>query len=471
MYHEIDGPMMISRPGSRIHRMAARLLVALTLFAAMAPGMARADDSMSLIRDAETEQLIRSYAMPVWKAAGLDPQAVRVYIINSNEINAFVAGGQNLFLYTGLILKMDTPNQLIGVIAHETGHMAGGHLARRDEWMSKMKWPMIVTMLLGVGAMAGGSAGAGGAVLTGAQQIGQRMAASYTRTQEASADQAAATYLLRTHQSARGLAEVLDKLASEELIATRDIDPYVLDHPLSPERIDALQDRIDSSPYRDAKDPAERQAAHDRMKAKLYGFLQDPMRVLRTYPLSDTGIPAHYARAVAYHRAAQEDAAMREMDALLKAMPNNPYFWELKGQILFESGHVREAVAPYQKAVDLAPNAGLLRVGLGQAMVATEDPALSKAAIAQLNAALVTEEDYPFAWQQLAMAYGEVGNDAMASLASGESAVLTGKLPEAKFHAQRALRMLPAGSPDALRAQDLLDQVKDLAKQKRRGIL
>jgi predicted Zn-dependent protease len=456
-------------PARRSRRAVARLLMALTLFASVAPRPAAADDEkISMIRDAETEQLIHSYAEPLWKAAGLDPDAVHFYIIGSNEINAFVAGGQNLFLYTGLILKTDTPNQITGVIAHETGHMAGGHLARREEWMSRMKWPMIVSMLLGIGAAVGGSGGAAGAVLTGSQQIGQRMMAAYSRTQEASADQAGATFLQQAHESGAGLVQVLRKLQNEELLATRDIDPYVIDHPLSEDRIAALEDRVQSSRYYNKKDSPEAQAAYDRMKAKLYGFLQDPARVLVTYPTTNNSIPARYARAVAYHRSAQEGAAMREMDALLTAMPKNPYFWELKGQILFESGHVREAIAPYQKAVDLNPTAGLLRVGLGQAMVATEDPALTKAAIGQLNAALLTEHDYPFAWRQLAMAYAEENNEGMASLASGESAILNGQVPEAKLHARRAMRLLPEGSPDWMQANDILREAENLAKEERR---
>ena len=446
----------------------AGVLLLISLLALTGGPAARArEERLSFIRDAETEQLIRSYAVPIFKAAGLDADAVRVFLVNHNEINAFVAGGQNLFLFTGLILATDTPNQLRGVIAHETGHIAGGHLARLDAQMNSLSVPMILSYVLGAAAMVGGAGQAGIAILAGGGHIGQRNMLQFTRTQEAAADQAGVSFLERAHESGRGMLEVFEKLSGQEL-AARNIDPYVLDHPLSTQRIAALQERVDASPYRDVKDPPVLQARHDIMKAKLYGFLKEPMVTLRKYPLSDKSIAARYARAVAYHRGAQHDAAMREMDSLLTEKPDDPFFWELKGQILFESGRVREAIAPFQKALDLAPEIPLLRVNVAQAMIATEDPGLSKPAIAQLEVALQTERENPFAWRQLAMAYGQGGNEALASLATAEGQLLTGHLSEAKFHAQRASRLLPKDSPDWLRASDILREVNRLAKQNRR---
>lgn len=456
---------LLRAPARRVH--ATLLLLLFSLFWTYT-ARAQDDEHLSFVRDAETEQLIRSYAVPIFKAAGLDADAVHVYLVNSDEINAFVAGGQNLFLFTGLILETDTPNQLTGVIAHETGHIAGGHLARSDQEMGHMTVPMIVSLLLGAAAMAAGSPDAGMAVLAGSSQLGERTMIQFTRTQEASADQAGAGFLERAHESGRGMLEMFQKLSGRELVATHNIDPFLLDHPLSTERISSLEDRVDASPYKDVKDPPALLERHALMKAKLYGFIKDSMVTLRKYPLSDRSMPARYARAIAYHRAAEDDFAMREMDSLLAERPNNPFFWELKGQILFEGGHVREAIAPFQKALDLAPNLALLRINVAQAMIATEDPGLTKPAIGLLDAALQTEREYPFAWQQLAMAYGQEGNEGMASLATAESQLLTGHLSEAKFHARRATRLIPKNSPDALRAADLLDEVNRQAKQQRR---
>lgn len=411
--------------------------------------------AVSLIRDAETEHIIREFSEPVFAAAGLTPSAVRTYLVNAPSINAFVTGGQNIFMHTGTLLQADTPNEVIGVIAHETGHITGGHLSRTQEAVATATAPAILGYLLGVGAIFAGAGDAGLALITGGQTLAERTFLSYSRTQEASADQAALTFLERTGQSGRGLVTFFDKLADQEALSSRAQDPYVRTHPLSRERIAALQARVEASPFRDAKDPPEWQQKLDLVKAKLHGFIDRPQVTLRRYPDTDQSLPARYARAIAYYRIPDTDRAVAAIDALLAEHPDNPYFHELKGQVLFESGRAREAAEAYRAALALLPGQPLLEVGLAQALLATEDPAAVTRARALLVSATQRERDYPTAYRLLAEAYAREGNEPMAALATAERYAAAGRIPEAKQWAARAMRNLPEGSPAWQRADDI----------------
>ncbi len=439
-------------------RFLSRFLV-LTVLATSIVRPATAQN-LSLISDAETERMIRNFAEPVFAAAGLTTDSVSVHIVNDRALNAFVAGGQRIFLFTGLLVEAEHPRQIIGVLAHETGHISGGHLARTQEALRSANAIAIVAAVLGVAAAAvGGGGAAGAAVFGGGAQVAGQSVLQYSRVQESAADQAAIRYLNDTGQSARGLVEVLEKLGDQEALLRRSQSSYGRTHPLSRDRILALEKMISQSPSSDVPDPLDQIAAFDRVRAKVLGFL-DPKKALRRYPESDTSVPARYARAIAYHRTTELKRAIAEIDSLIADFPDDPFFHELKGQIIYENGGREAAIPPNAEAVRLAPHEPLLRLGLGQALVAMNDPALDREAIIHLEEAVRIDREMGGAWGQLALAYGRAQQFGMSSLASAEQAIHAGRVDDARGHATRAERLLPEGSPGHLRAQDILSAAK-----------
>jgi len=425
---------------------------------------------LTLIRDAEIEHIIGSYAAPLFKAAGLAPGAVRVHLVRDSALNAFVAGGQRVFINTGLILRSESPNQIVGVIAHETGHIAGGHLARTQDALKNASAQTIIAFILGAAAIVSGQGEMGNAILAGGRQVAERSLLRYSRSQEAAADQAALTFLERTGQSPRGLVEFLAILGDQEALLSSTQDPYARSHPISRERISLLRSRMESSPYADKSDSPETIAAFRRMQAKLTGFLEPPATTLRRYPTGDTSVPARYARAIAYHRMPALDKALAEIDGLLAEAPDDPFFHELKGQILYENGRVAEAVAPYERAVQLLPDSPLLLFGLAQAQIATGDPALNRAAIDRLRAAvrLQSQREGAGVWRLLAVAYGRDGRLGLSALASAEQALLEGRPGDAKQFAERAAKLLPRNSPNWIRTRDIAGAA-DQERKRHRG--
>lgn len=432
------------------------LVTALVAAAATGPASSQ---GLSLIRDSEIENTIRMLAEPVFAAAGLSTDSVEVHLVNDPSLNAFVAGGQKIFINTGLILRAQHPGQVTGVIAHEAGHIAGGHLARAQEALRNATAQSILATVLGAAAVmaAGGNAGVGGAAVVGGVSVGQRSILQYSRTQEASADQAAIKYLERSGQSGRGLVEILRELGKQAALVTSGGDVYSRSHPQSRDRVLALEREIESSPYVDVLPSRAQFVAFGRMKAKLQGYLGRYSVTLREYPERDTSVAGHYARAFAYFRRPDVGRALAETDALLGMMPDDPYFNELRGQILFENGRIAEAVDPYERAVSLAPDEPLLRIGLARAQIALNDPIPNKLAIENLEEAVKADRTIILAWHQLAIAYGRDRQFGLSSLASAERAFLSGRVDEARGHAGRAEAVLPVGSPGALRAQDILN--------------
>ena len=416
---------------------------------------ARADDTPSLVRDAEIETTIRAYATPIFTAAGLDPQLIHVYLLQSDQINAFVAGGMNLFIYTGLLIKTERPNQLVGVIAHETGHIAGGHLARFQEALSNATTEMIIGMVLGAVATAASRGAAGPAILAG-PGMAQASMLQYTRTMEASADAAALKFLDATHQSARGLLEFFGILRKQEAILFGQLNPYLMNHPLTSDRIANVQQHVDQSRYSNVPDPPAWIEAHKRMVAKLIGYLWPLDHVLQQYPPTDNSLYARYARSIAYYRVGQLQNALPPIDSLIAEHPKDPYFLEQKGQILYESGRGGEALGYYQKAVDLAPDEPLIRMGLAQVQIEQNDPKLVRPAIENMKQVVQAEPRNPAAWRMLGIAYGRDGQMGQTALALAESAADAGRTEEARRQANQALGQLPEGSPGWLRAQDIL---------------
>jgi predicted Zn-dependent protease len=421
-----------------------------------------AGNGASLLRDTEIEGDIRAMMTPVWKVAGLDPDAVHVYLVADDSINSFVAGGQNIFMNSGLVLRAKTPNQLIGVLSHETGHIAGGHLYKGAEAMHNASIEEILAMVAGVAATVAGRGSGGGAAMLGAAGVGQRAFLQFSVTQEATADHAALNFLDATHQSARGLLQFFEVLQSEELLTGSHEDPYLTDHPLTQERIDYVRDHVERSPYSNVPDPPAYVAMLDRAKAKLAAFTQPPSATLAKYSEQDRSVLARYARAIAHYRIPDLDKAVPEVDGLIRDYPSDPYFRELKGQMLFENGHIKEAVQPYEQAVRLDPAAPLLRIGLAQVYVEDNDPAENKRAIAYLSDALRTEDKEVDAWHLLATAYGRDNQIGMAALSLAEEGLAADNKKDAVQEATRAEHLLPKSSVAHARAQEIRSEAKDL---------
>ena len=439
-------------------RMTGTVMMSAALcFAPVSQAFAQ-QSGISLIRDAETEALVKRFAEPIWRAAGIDEHAVQVHLVKDQRINAFVAGGQQLFLNTGLITQVDTPSELIGVIAHETGHMAGGHLARTQEAMSGLEIPMIASMLLGVGAIAAGQTDVGAAVLMGSQHIAQRGVLAYSREQESRADQAGATFLERAHESGEGMLELFAKFRDEEVLSAQNQNPFIRSHPISEDRLSALRGRVEASPYFHKKDSAK--DIHDlkMVQAKLIGFLEPPSVTMNTYPPSDQSDYAHYARAVAYHQLGKTPEALKELAPVLKNEPKDPYVHELQGQILFESGDIEPSIVAYREALKLDPHEPQLQLALGQAILARDTVPAAKEALPYLQEATRNISNYPYAYYQLSQAYGRLNEIGLAELATAQYYDTLGNAREATRHARRAQRHLKTGTPDWLKAEDIASQ-------------
>ena len=450
----------------RPRRFTPPLAIALAL-AIAAPGLpAQAQNPPSrglpIIRDAEIEQLLREYSQPILRAAGLAKQNVRMVIINDRAFNAFVADGHRIFVNAGALMESATPNQIIGVFAHETGHIAGGHLSRMREQIAKAQTQAIVAMLLGVGAMVAGagSRNVGGnpgvAAMTLPVEVLRRSVLAYVRQQEEQADRAAVKFLTATHQSAKGMYDTFRRFADQSMFISRGADPYLQTHPMPAERVAGLQEIARTSPYWSKGDAPGLQLRHDLMRAKLYGFIERPDAVLRRYPPSDTSLPARYARAIASYRHAGVRTALAHIDDLIQSQPNNGYFHELKGQVLMESGRAAEAIAPLRRAAQRAPNPLLIQAMLGQAMIATNDPKLLSEAVTILRRVVTREPELPEAHAQLAMAYGRTGALAEADLASANAAAMRGDVRTARLLAARAKKRFPVGSPGWIKADDIV---------------
>ncbi|WP_084632866.1 M48 family metalloprotease [Pleomorphomonas oryzae] len=412
---------------------------------------------ISLLRDAEAEALIADYTRPLLKAAGLGAATVQVKLVNDDTFNAFVADSRHIFVNAGAIIDSTTPNQLIGVLAHEIGHLAANHLAQLRSEIRRMQILTAIALLGGVAAgAAGGGGAAAGAVATGGMQIGQRGLLMYARENETAADQLALKYLAETGQSAKGMLETFKRFADQQMFMSAHIDPYVQTHPMAADRITMIDEMARKSKFFDKPDDPALKERHDLVRAKFAAFTRNGQSVLRLYPQSDTSLAADYARAIVAYRFSDPQSALTRMDALIKRSPNNPYFWELKGQILLETGKPRDALPPLRKAVALAPNAGLIRVLLGQALVGTGDNQLTDEAIAALTKGIGDDPDQPDGYRQLAIAYARKNNIPLADLASAQGSFASGDIQTAKKYAIRAQESLKAGSPAWLRADDII---------------
>ena len=441
---------------SPVSRFVRMVMLALTLaLAAWQPAAAQDDSGPQILRDTETELLFREMSLPLIKAAGLDPGSVKVVLIGDPMINAFVSQGQTVYLQSGLIDAADNVNQVQGVVAHELGHVVAGDAIRSGQGEKKALGVTILSLLVGVAAIAAGAADAGmGAIMAGQRAaVGELMA--FTRVQESTADATATRLLSKSGTSGKGLLEFFAKLQNQEYrLAIYSKDSFDRDHPINSERIQALQQTLQNDPaWNKPTDPAL-EARFERVKAKLLGFVNPKQAVLK-YPESDQSIPAHYARAYAYHLSGYPDKAQSEADALLRADPDDPFFLELKGQILLEDGKVKESIAPLREATERSGNAPMIAAMLGHALVETNDPKNFVEAKQILKVAVNRDNEDPFAWYQLGIIYDREGDQARAQLATAERNNLEGNPKLALASAQMALKGIPPGTPDYLRAQDI----------------
>lgn len=442
----------------RLGKLPSRL-TALALSAALAvlPAIpAQARQSLNLIRDTEIEGVMQAYTDPLLDAAGLNRDSVGLYLVGNNEFNAFVTRGQNIFMHTGTVVIAETPNEIKAVIAHEIGHIEGAHLIRFGDGSRGAMATMIATLGLGiVAAMAGAGAG-GAAIIASAPQFATLDMLRYTRTQEAAADQAAITFLERTGQSARGLVTTFERFRYQEVMSEARRFEYFRSHPLSSQRIDAMRRRVEASPYRDVEDSPEEIAELRRIQAKIIGFTVAPAQVFQRYPESDTSIEGQYARAVAFFRQGRLEQAQARLAVLMEAEPENPFFHELEGQMLYESGRIEESVAPHRRSIELMPDAPLLRVNLAASLIGTgEEDALNEA-VSHLRFALARDRENSWAWFQLALAHEGLGDTAMAQLATAERFFAVGNNMQAFVFANRARDELERGTPAWVRASELV---------------
>ena len=445
---------VLNRSRTLISRLRGMLAVVVAATSAVMLSASPAS-AQSVIRDTEIEAILREWSDPVFDAMGLEPDQVTILLINDRSLNAFATRGRIVGFNTGLILETDNPGQLLGVIAHEAGHVKNRHTLR-DGAQQEGMGTFLMTMALGVLAAAAGAPDAGVALMGSSNYFATLSALRYMQSQEGEADLTAARALERAGESGRGLVEFFEEFRSQELFSDQRRYPYFRSHPLSSDRIEALRRPVEAAAHYSHVDPPERLAQHALIIAKIHAFMEPPAQTLRRYPESDTSYPARYARAIAWYRDGQTDRALTAVDALKTEQPDNPYLWELRGQILFEEGRPGEAVDAHRRAVELMPNAPLLQINLGHALIETNDRANLDAAVLYLRRATVEEPDNTMAWRLLSQAYASQGKEGEARLASAELNAAAGREEQAVQFALRARELLPRDSIEWRRAMDIV---------------
>ena len=452
--------------GARMAMQSALCGLALATTLASAPAQAQ---NLPLIRDTEIENLLNDYARPIFHAAGLGSGRIKVRIVQNDAFNAFVLDGRNVFVHTGTLMQAETPNEVIGVIAHESGHITGGHMAALKARIAQDQLKCTIAQVLGIGAMVAGGVmggdsarelgGAGQGIMAGGCEIVMRGLLAERRQQESAADQAGLSFLNATKQSGRGMLATFERFAQQEYLSDAYKQAYARSHPLSRDRLARLRQLVEGSPYFPARDPPQLQLRHDLMRAKLSGYMEPPQTVFNRYPPTDNTLPARYARALGYFFQGGPgalDKALSEMDALLRERPQNPYFWEVKGDLLMRTGKTREAIPFLRQALKLEPTATLINVQLATALLSLEDPNTLAEAIDLLRKSLVVD-DNPNAYLQLANAYYKVGKQAEAEAMMAQAYFLKSDIKQAQIFAKRAQSKLRTGSPEWLKNDDIIN--------------
>ena len=455
-----------------VRRFVVACAFATSLAVSFAPQSASAQ-GLPLIRDSEIEALLNDYTKPIFRVAGLGANRVAVRIVRNDTFNAFVLDGRNVFVHTGTLMTAKTPNEVIGVLAHETGHIAGGHMAALRARIAKDQTRALLTQIIGIGAMvAGGVAGGDGgrdvmsggqAVMAGGNEVIMRGLLSERRSQESAADQAGLTYLNATKQSGKGMLETFERFQQQEYISDQYKDPFVRSHPVATDRLARLRDLVNTSPYANALDPPALQLRHDLMRAKLSGYLERPGIVFNRYPQSDMSLPARYARAIARFFAGGNNAldqALGEVDGLIKEQPQNGYFYEVKGDLLMRSGKMREAIPFMRQALKLQPDSPLIRVQLATALQQMNDPSTVDESIALLRKSLIEDQNAQ-AYRMLAAAYYTQGKGPEADAMTAQAYFLDGNVKQSQQFAKRAQSKLRPGSPEWIKNDDIVNYQPD----------
>ncbi|MER8381827.1 MULTISPECIES: M48 family metalloprotease [unclassified Mesorhizobium] len=456
---------MLSRPRSTIAR-TARAFATLSLAAvlAMAGSVNAFAQNVPVVRDAEIEALVRDYARPIFKAAGLSGDAINIVLVNDQSFNAFVAG-RRMFINTGALMTAETPNEIIGVIAHEAGHIAGGHQQKLREQLERAKTMAILATLLGAGAMVAGAtsnsrglAGAGMGVMAGGGEMAQRSILAYQRTEEMTADRSAIAYLNATGQSGMGMLKTFSRFQNALSLSGAQVDPYKISHPMPQERIANLEVLVKQSPYLDKVDPPTLQQRHDMMRIKIAAYMQGQAAASRLIRKNPGSLASRYGDAQMTYLFGNLASALTKTNALIKEQPKNPYFQELRGDILMKANRPKDAADAYARSVSLDPaRSGLLPVSYGQALMAIGTPDSLKKAVAQINTGLGRDRENAAGYRYLAQAYGELGNIPAAELATAEGHFYSGDYKNAKIFAMRAQQSMKRGEPGWLRAQDIIN--------------
>ena len=440
------------------------LVIALSSLAGSATGAVAQQRGISVVRDAEIEALVAEYARPILKAAGLSRSGIEIVLVNDNSFNAFVAG-RRIFINTGALLSAETPNEIIGVLAHEAGHIAGGHQHRLREQLARAQTMAVIATVLGMGAAVGGSmaggkglGGAGAGIMAGGMEAARRSLLTYQRSEEATADRSAITYLERTGQSARGMLATFERFARSAALSGVRVDPYQQSHPMPRERIANLETLARASRHFERKDPPALQQRHDLIRAKIAAYTQGHQAAMRQFARSPRSLPAAYADAIGTFLGGNARAAAGKIDALIKAQPNNPYFHEMKGEILIKAGRPADAARSFATALRLDPGkSGIIQIGYGQALMATGRQDALRQAVSELQTGLSREKDYAAGYRYLAQAHGQLGNIGEAELATAEGHFHSGSYREAKIFAARAQQRLQRGTPAWVRAEDIIN--------------
>ncbi len=453
----------------RVERMPNAMRVAVIAAALVGSETTASAQSLPLIRDTEIETLLSDYARPVFRAAGLGTGRVTVRIVRNEAFNAFVLDGANVFVHTGTLMQAKTPNEVIGVIAHEAGHIAGGHMAALRARIAKDQTRALLTQIIGIGAMvAGGVAGGdsgreamqgGQAVMQGGNEVIMRGLLAERRSQESAADQAGLNYLTATKQSGQGMLETFERFQQQEYVSDQYKDPFVRSHPVATDRLARLRDLVAKSPYVQQTDPPELQLRHDLMKAKLSGYLERPGTVFNRYPPADASLPARYARAIAkFFRGGEGalEASLADVEVLIRENPTSPYFHELKADVLMRSGRNAAAIPSLRQALKLAPESSLIRVQLATALQSDENPAAINESVALLRKSLIDDQNAR-AFRMLANAYYKQGKGPEADAMTAQAYFQEGNLKQAQIFAKRAQTRLRQGSPEWLKNDDIIN--------------
>lgn len=464
--------MLLSSPASaffpkqsilRLLRKAVAIVCSLAIVLPMAVVPANAQrGKIPIVRDAETEALLKDYAKPIFKAAGIAHSEPEIILVNNKSFNAFVPDSRRMFINIGVLMEAEAPSEVIGVIAHETGHIAGRHLVRLRAAAANAQIIAVIGMLLGAGAAAAGAASGSGqaasggaAAALGATSVGKRSLLSYQRGEEAAADRAALKYLNATGQSPRGMLKTFQRMSEQQLFSRQYADPYAQSHPMAQERYNGLLNQAQKSKYFNQPEDYVLQYRHDQVRAKLFAFSSHPSATLRAFPRSDKSPAAQYARAIAAMKS-RGKGAVKEIDALIRTQPNNPYYYELKGQALLEGGDPKRAIAPFRKALSFKPNEPQFLVWLGYALVGANNPAYLPEAERVLKKAIQRDSNSGVAYGQLAIAHGRQGERAEADLATAKGLMVRGDFDAAKRYAARAQKSLKRGSPAWVQADDIV---------------